>query len=499
MHHRLAFLIALILGAATLVPHTALAARKAPQRGEAPNVAFDQLLERYYQFLSKGRLDAAEEIVATIRNTAADRVVGEALASMMSSPIAAARKKDSEARRFLSNGEAALPNAPEILRVILPAYFIVERADFAGLIIDRMIALAPDVVRELPTEWVYATLRNSGEPLETVEDRRVGLAELGFGGHQGDYMTNAAIGILMKRGDVARATSLLRYVDAPRAVENLLIQRRFAPVWPALSQQAGPGLANSREATVRFALQNYADKSDDSEALADLISAYRYTSRYSDAIALRNKLPTSAADFAGADEQMGWAVNNLALALHSSGQAEEADRLFASLNEALPANTWRVSMFINRVELLVQDGKFKAAIPLIATAEKEPKSPYAEQLLRRLRYCALSRLNRQPEAAALRPMVIAHAKDAVGPTIDGFVCTGELDEAERLALQHLNDADFQEDFVRSLQRSPLTADDPSVWGRWTTLRQRPAIAAAFDRLGRDLPEKLRQEGTGKVQ
>lgn len=262
---------------------------------------------------------------------------------------------------MLSKGEAALPNAPETLSIILPAYLFVARPDFAGLVIDRLIARAPDVLRELPPEWVYATLRDSGEASETIENRRIGLAELGFGGHEGDYMTSAAIGILMRRGEVERAKSLLRYVDAPRAVENLLIQRRFASLWPALTEQAGPKLANSRQSMVRHALQTYSEKPDDNGALADLISAYRYARRYSDAIELRNKLPTSAADFAAADEQMGWAINNLALALHSAGQAEEADRLYASLNEALPANGWRVNMFINRAELLVQDGKFKAA------------------------------------------------------------------------------------------------------------------------------------------
>jgi tetratricopeptide (TPR) repeat protein len=491
--------LAIMLSAAASTPQAALAKDKLPQRVEAPEVAFEQLIDRYYEFLSERRLDAAEETVATIRKAAGDRVAGEAIASMMSSPIAAARQKDSEARRLLSKGEAALPNTPETLSLILPAYFVVDRPDFAGLVIDRMIARAPDVARELPTEWVYATLRDSGEAPETVENRRIGLAELGFGGAQGDYMTTAAIGILMKRGEVERAKSLLHHVDAPRAVENLLIQRRFAPLWPALTEQAGPKLAESRQSTVRHALQTYSDKPNDNEALADLISAYRYASRYSDAIELGNKVPTSAADFAAADEQMGWAVNNLALALHNSGQAEEADQLFASLNEALPTNVWRVNMFINRVELLVQDGKFESAMPLIAAAEKEPKSPYAEQLLRRLRYCALSRLDRKAEAAALRPTVIAKAKDALAATIEGFLCTGELDEAERLALQYLDDLDFQEDFVRSLQRIPLTADDPSVWGRWTALRERSAIAAAFDKLGRDLPDELRAEGTGKVQ
>jgi hypothetical protein len=52
---------------------------------------------------------------------------------------------------------------------------------------------------------------------------------------------------------------------------------------------------------------------------------------------------------------------------------------------------------------------------------------------------------------------------------------------------------FQGDFIRSLEAVPLTPDDPSGWERWTPLRRRRAIAAAFDRLGRDLPEELREK------
>jgi tetratricopeptide (TPR) repeat protein len=239
-----------------------------------------------------------------------------------------------------------------------------------------------------------------------------------------------------------------------------------------------------------LALQEHLENSDDPEKLAELISAYRYAGRHADAIALRDKLPRTSAELAKADEQTGWAINNLALALHEAGRADEADRLFASLNEAVPPNHWRVNMFINRVEFLVQDGRFSDALPLIGLAEKEQKSPYAEQLLRRLRYCALMRLDRKSEAAALRAELLSRAKDAKGPTIDGLVCTGELDEAEKLALQHIEDESFQEDFVRSLQRVPLTSDDPSVWGGWASLRQRPAISAAFEKLGRDLPQEL---------
>ncbi len=80
------------------------------------------------------------------------------------------------------------------------------------------------------------------------------------------------------------------------------------------------------------------------------------------------------------------------------------------------------------------------------------------------------------------------------------MCAGEIDKAEKLALALLEKDAFHEDFIRLLQAQPPTSDDPSDWqGGWTTLRQRPAIAAAFDRLGRDMPKHLLPVRRGTVE
>lgn len=260
---------------------------------------------------------------------------------------------------------------------------------------------------------------------------------------------------------------------------------------PRLADQAGPKLAKSQETSVAAALRGVAAEPGDAEALASLIASYRYANRYEDAFQLRDKLPLSAAAFSAADEQTGWAVNNMALTLHDAGKSREADALFAALNSAV-RDHWRINMMINRIGLLVRDGKFAEALPLITETRDVSKSPYAEQLLRQMRYCALARLNRRAEAAKLRSEMITRAKDAMSATVDGLLCAGELDAAEDLALRGLaGDEEFEADFVRSLQTRRLTADDSSVWGGWSALRQRPAVAAAFTRLGREMPDDMR--------
>jgi len=177
------------------------------------------------------------------------------------------------------------------------------------------------------------------------------------------------------------------------------------------------------------------------------------------------------------------------------GRLDEADRLFASLNEAdIPNAGWRVSMIINRLAFLVDSGQFERAAPLLDGAEEAAKmngNPYSRQLVRTFRYCVYRRTGRQDEAKAIRSEMLKHADDARTATIDLLICAGELDDAEKLALKELSDEGFQSNFVWKLQRKPLSSDDNKFWSAgWAALRQRPAIAKEFDRLGRDLPDHL---------
>ena len=69
-----------------------------------------------------------------------------------------------------------------------------------------------------------------------------------------------------------------------------------------------------------------------------------------------------------------------------------------------------------------------------------------------------------------------------------MLCAGDSDQAEKLMLTALSDDNFQQEFVRALQPVKLTSDDPSIWDeRWKQMRERPAVAKEFDRLGRDMP------------
>jgi tetratricopeptide (TPR) repeat protein len=430
---------------------------------------------------------------------------GKALVAALRASALLGLKRDKEADALIAEVERLSPQDPLAVEFLWTGGLVTNRMDVAADALDRLIARFPDVVREIPSQSMTFFLSSTRENHDKrSEDRIVALALLGYGGPvAGDYLAANAVETLVGRGDAAAATALIKYIDEPRLVEDLLIRKRFAPLWPLVAEKAGAHLEKVRSSSVAAAEQAFAENPQDPETLQLLANAFRHAGRLDEAIALRAKLPQSAEAMATVDDQTGWAINNVALALHSAGRADEADAMFAALNGAATENGgWRVSMIINRLELLVADGRFDKALPLLELTEEaaaKDGSPYAQQLVRRLQYCTYSGLGRGDKAAELLPAVIEHASDAPAATIDGLICAGEIDKAEKIALEALEEKHFEADFVRALQRHSLTADDPSVWSKgWSELRLRPAIAREFDRLGRDIPEEFLPATTLKV-
>lgn len=470
----------------------------AAQHGSPARSSGEQIVEAYLKQLYGG--DYAAALNSSTRLMAmANNAEGRSLAQAMRAAALLGLKRKAEATRAFAEADRLSSQAPAATILQFDAALLTDDPDMAAAALDRMIARFPDKVRELQLDAVFWVLRSENKAETTRnEDRRIALARLGFGGEaSGDYTARDAIGILLKRGDVSGAGELLRHIDEPQVVEDMLIQRRFAPLWPMLEQHAGPRLEKVRASVVRVAEREYAEAPDNPQKLQLLANALRHAGRHSEAIALASKLPGDREAMSGADEEMGWAVNNVALALHEAGRRREADQLFARLNDAPMAQgrgRWRVSMIINRLELLVSDGEFAQAFKLLGAAEKsaaDDGSPYARQLVRRLGYCTLTGLGRKEEAAKLFADMLKHAQDAYHATVDGLLCAGDIERAEELTLTAIEDEQFQKQLIRALQPQPLTSDDPSMWAaRWRELRQRPRVAAAYARLGRDMPAAL---------
>lgn len=404
-------------------------------------------------------------------------------------------KRPDEARKNFREADELWPSYPFATRLEFLASAATNNLDLARAALDRMIARYPDVVRELDYDMLRWFIREDSQAkTKEADDRLIALARLGYQADtsNGDYLAYLAIKRLVKRGEDGEAADLLQYITSPGVMQDLLVQKRFAGLWPKAAAFAGPRFEKARNSSIEKAQKRYDQNPENFEALSQLAFALEAADRFEDIVALQNKLPTTAQDISKIDEHTGWVFDSVARALYETGRGDDGDKLYVLLNEApsLP-DSWLVNMKINRLHYLVSDGKFDKALPLLVPAEKLPGSPYAMQLIRRMKFCVFNGVGRKDEAAKLLPEILDHAKDSYITTVDALICAGQRDQAEKLMLSALTDEDFQSDFVSQMQPVPLQRERRSIWSDgWNQLRKRPALVREFERLGRPMPAEF---------
>ena len=372
------------------------------------------------------------------------------------------------------------------------------RHDLSSLALDSLLAAAPGLVRHLELRWVYAYFaHNRTTPRGRLDDQRIALAKIGFGGQDGVDITLKAIRILLARGQGAEALELVGHVDSLSAVQKALVDRRFEPLWAALARRAGERGTLVAAESIRKAQVEFDRSPTDSRKRRLLLAALAESRRYADADRIGAGFASNADQLAALDEYGGWVVNEHARILLKMGRLADSDRRFADLIRANSTKPWIVSMMINRAQLLSQTGRFEAAAALLAETEAfaaRHGNPYSKQLLRRVKLCTAAGLGRSAEIGALLKAVKDHSSESQIATIEALMCVGDQASAEKIILEMFNDPDKAETLVVLLQRKPLDRDDPSTWAAsWWSLRQSPAIDAAFSKAGRDLPESYQAE------
>ena len=478
-------------------------AEPAQQQQQAGADAAEKLISVYYKDFYAKKFDQA---LADIQDLDPDPSNKErtAIVAAMRATAMLGLKRDKEADRLIATIGELSPQDPTADSILFNSVVWVNHFDVAADAFDDMIARFPDAARDLDKDLVsYFLLNVPKEEKRRNEDRDIALARIGFGGDTdaAHWLAFEAVKILVRRGDFSSANELVRYAAEPQIFENMLIQKRYSALWSTLESIGGPHLATLRAASLAAAQKGYESTSDDAAKLQAYVQALSHAGRLSDAISLKSKLPSTDKAMAKVDEKTGWVVDSIATALDDAGRLDEADQLYGSLNDPSRDDAgWRVSMVINRFGLMATRGRFERASALLAVTEKSVSSDgsaYAKQAVRALKYCVLSSTGRKAEAQTHLPEMLKDADDNRIETVDSLLCASDPDTAENLVLAGLGAPDehkreeFEEKFVRTLQPIVLTDDIPSAWqARWTEFRKRPAIAAAYERLGRDMPAEL---------
>jgi len=307
----------------------------------------------------------------------------------------------------------------------------------------------------------------------------------------------AAIEPALRIGDLAFATRMAATVSYPPSQRGMLINRTYEPLWPALAKTVGPQMRASRDAYAADRAAAFRAAPADVQLGADAILAAAYAGQFERAVELGREMKLNLAGLADYDLPHAWAVNNLAWALDHLGRSSEADRWFDGL-AALPLENrrWMVNFAINRAERLLYAHRWAEALAAGTYAVKVAAtqgSPYAVQSAGVLRTCAAAQLGRAAEVAEAWPALRAHAMDNVGGTAGLARCAGKSDEARAILKEALADQEKRADALITIQ--PAGADlmgDPVFpgGGNFALLGADAELRAAFDRVGRILPDEL---------
>jgi tellurite resistance protein len=455
--------------------------------------------EAVEDFRSNRLADGLTKLDAVLAKKPPASIVAIAQAMRAGALASLGRRDDAmTALKLIEVNDPASPAVVQLAVMIAPALGEPEFA--AEVLIRRGDALKEGVLKldAQPIRRLFAQLRKK-QRTDLTEAVVLVLARIGYADGeiaQRDHLQKDAVGILLKRGDANEAAQIAAGITSRPAIAAMLSNRRYELVWTALETRAGPHMALSDAAAVSEAKVALDARPGDVKVRKSYVSTLYQAGRLEEADAAAASFAATPEDMAKIDEDGGWLINEHALVLDGLGKKRERDGRYAAMTALdLPQHGWLISMIINRAEYVVNDRDLKKALPLIddaGLAAEKYGSAYARQLVRRLKVCALNGLHKKADLKAAVEDLVAHVADSKSTTIDGLLCVSNFDDAAKLAIELLVDEKEASDIIRNFQPDQTGwLQDPSLWSApYARLLQRPDVRAAFDKVGRILPESM---------
>jgi hypothetical protein len=344
-------------------------------------------------------------------------------------------------------------------------------------------------------QFIRALRKKSGD--QKADDYVVRFAAIGLG--EGnlvyrDRVAATAVAIHLDRGETDQAKALAETIDDVSTIADMLTRKRYAKLWPAIEARAGTHMSGPANAYFVSAEGRLRREPDVFESKRDFLHAAVMAGKLAEGERVAALFAATPEDMVKLDQDGGWMVNEHAILLRAMKRQSDADARYAAMRAIKIADKpWLISMIINRAEYLVQDQAFAKAAPLVEEAETLAKtygSPYAQQLIRRLKLCAAART--KAETGPALADLLAHKEDSRGVTAEGLICVNREDDAAALVIAELQSKDGVASMISELQPPESIMDrDPSVWRKpMNALLKRADVAAAFDKVGRVLPTQF---------
>lgn len=355
---------------------------------------------------------------------------------------------------------------------------------------------------EIPDEVTYSLFRGLWTGKHFTERKSLALALLGsphFGKLSLDMQSSTAGMVIDEEARVGRferSDRLLGKVTSPYRYMTFLSMKQYAPIWRDVEKAAGANMSRIIERDLAAKKAALKANPDDREAFQQVAHGLLFAGRFEEVLKHMASMDHSPGGIAKASEDDAWALNVEAYALDVLGRSAEAEAIFDRL-AAIPydpdKNSWLVNFVINRGSRLVELGQWEKgleAATLAGQVTEKSGSAYAKMLVRRTKVCALHNLGRGAEAEPLLAEIFEHRTDTYSVAATAMLCANQSDRAAQIVIEALADEVHAEDMVEQLQRPEfeLFYTESKLPGLRETLLSRADVRAAFDRVGRDIPD-----------
>jgi len=404
-----------------------------------------------------------------------------------------------DARKAIEAGVASNPDPSLLLlrQLFLLRAFDGDAAGAADTV--QLIATSnPKALTELPTEVITDVIAAIRKDDNRSYELDFALNAAGWQPDDAtledtDRLRLRLITALAKRDRLDDARPVFDAVLSPVVLARLSIDRRFAPLWPAVEKRLGPGADAADAAAVAAAKARFDARPASLIARLGLAEALNIASREAEAVALLDVAKTPA-ELAALTDREVWLVNLHAALLGDLGQIDAALARYAAFN-GVPINgrSAVVATMLNAALFAESVDRPDAALAAAAAAEAGPagSNDFARLYLAQARSCALQQQGKSADAVAAAAPLLARPGDNDDAYLAAMVCLGRMDSAAKAIIARLDNPETRLEMLFELQPF-LIADRALVRGMreragLRALKARPDVKAAFVKWERDLP------------
>lgn len=356
---------------------------------------------------------------------------------------------------------------------------------------ERAELVAPFRVEHI--DWHLNRLRDDKDSQLLFADALLRLGWPGAGNPpaHADSLRMIVLERRLESGNVGAAQRLAGEVRGIGDVLRLVTERKF----DSLIGEA------DRVARVRAAIEEQdrataatlAAAPDDVDALAERATLLRMIGRDRAVLDLLLPLMADPTLVVARGTRGLWLVNEAAYALISTGADGEAIELMRPVAAMdLGRQGDLVNTSINFTHMLFKTGRHEETLreaERLDAAAADVASDYGKMIVWGTAVCAAAELGRRADGDRWLTRMTAKSDENPAAMIQARLCRGETDEAERLLLAALESERWREHAIlwtHDWEPRPETTVSRRLAERFAALRSRPAVEAAFARIGHRL-------------